>query len=241
VTPRQSKILVAIIREFMQSAESVGSLSIARKYELGVSPATIRNEMARLSDEGFIQKQHLSAGRLPTSLGIRFYINDLLELAELSNIQELEMERRIFENRFATDRLIKHAISVVSELTRNACVGIVDDTLFFSGISDLMSYEELQDVGELRSVVTILENKNLMSGILEKAVGRKDGQPAIIVGSESGLAALEKYSIVFNDFNLHGGKKGYLAVVGPMRMDYGQVVPIVRFVSNKISNLTQGW
>ena len=76
---RKQRILQAIIDDYISSAEPVGSRTIARKYDLGVSPATIRNEMADLEMLGYLEQIHTSSGRIPSSLGYRFYVNGLKE------------------------------------------------------------------------------------------------------------------------------------------------------------------
>ena len=75
---RKQRILQAIINDYISSAEPVGSRTIARKYDLGVSPATIRNEMADLEMLGYLEQLHTSSGRIPSSKGYRFYVDDLL-------------------------------------------------------------------------------------------------------------------------------------------------------------------
>lgn len=79
LTERQREILIAIIKEFMQEADEVGSLSLVEKYDLGVSSATIRNEMVKLMDLGLLEKSHISSGRLPTDQALRLYVAKILE------------------------------------------------------------------------------------------------------------------------------------------------------------------
>ena len=74
---RQSKVLIAVICGYIATAEPVGSRTIAKKYDLGVSPATIRNIMADLDEMGFLVQPHTSAGRIPTDKGFRFYVDHL--------------------------------------------------------------------------------------------------------------------------------------------------------------------
>ena len=77
LTERQIKILKAVIEEYIESGEPVGSAVLEKKYELGISPATIRNEMAKLIKNGYFKQPHTSAGRIPTKDAFRFYINQL--------------------------------------------------------------------------------------------------------------------------------------------------------------------
>ena len=82
---RKQKILLAIIQDYALTAEPVGSRTIARKYNLGVSSATIRNEMQDLEDEGYLAQPHTSAGRIPSIKGYRFYVDQLMKPMPVSN------------------------------------------------------------------------------------------------------------------------------------------------------------
>ena len=75
---RKLKILQAIIHDFVSTAEPVGSRTLSRKYELGVSPATIRNEMADLEEMGYLTHPHTSAGRMPSQKAYRLYVNEMM-------------------------------------------------------------------------------------------------------------------------------------------------------------------
>ncbi|WP_418790701.1 heat-inducible transcriptional repressor HrcA [Phosphitispora sp. TUW77] len=85
---RKKKVLQAIIRDYINTAEPVGSRTIAKKYELGVSPATIRNEMADLEELGYIEQPHTSAGRVPSDKGYRYYVDCLMDKKTLSEHEE---------------------------------------------------------------------------------------------------------------------------------------------------------
>lgn len=85
---RKRQILLAIIQDYVATAEPVGSRTIARKYKLGVSPATIRNEMADLEEMGFIEQPHTSAGRIPSDQGYRYYVDYLMQRQVLSQDEE---------------------------------------------------------------------------------------------------------------------------------------------------------
>ena len=86
---RQIDILKAIITEYTETGDAVGSEVLERKYKLGVSPATIRNEMVELAQKGYLKKSHFSSGRIPSAKGFRFYIKYLMKEKELSTIDEV--------------------------------------------------------------------------------------------------------------------------------------------------------
>lgn len=119
---RKSRVLQAIIQDYVQTAEPVGSRTLARKYQFGLSPATIRNEMSDLEELGYLEQPHTSAGRIPSSQGYRYYVDRLmeehsLEPAELQAI-EAAFQRRIHE----IDALIQLTAKLLSEATHYAAL-----------------------------------------------------------------------------------------------------------------------
>ena len=95
---RKLKILQAIIGDFITTAEPVGSRTLSKKYDLGVSPATIRNEMADLEEMGFLTHPHTSAGRVPSQKAYRLYVNEIMKKRELSNDQKKIIVNELHEN-----------------------------------------------------------------------------------------------------------------------------------------------
>ena len=84
ISSRKKKILAAVIEEYIRTAEPVGSKAIAASADLGCSSATIRNELAELVSMGYLEQPHTSAGRVPTPLGYRMYVNELMEHKDLT-------------------------------------------------------------------------------------------------------------------------------------------------------------
>ncbi|MCG0274767.1 MAG: heat-inducible transcriptional repressor HrcA [Thermosediminibacteraceae bacterium] len=114
---RKIKILRAIVVDYIATAEPVGSRTIARKYRMGISPATIRNEMADLEELGYLAQPYTSAGRIPSDKGYRFYVDFLMPVVELSQ-RELNEIRRIFKKRVKElEDLIEETSRVISNLT----------------------------------------------------------------------------------------------------------------------------
>lgn len=114
---RKIKILAAVIHDYIATAEPIGSRTIARKYRIGISPATIRNEMADLEELGYLSQPHTSAGRVPSHKGYRFYVDFLMPVRKLSD-NEQALIRRIFNKRVKElEQLVKEAAMVISRLT----------------------------------------------------------------------------------------------------------------------------
>lgn len=117
LTERKLKILQAIISDYVRTAEPVGSRTISKKYDLGISPATIRNEMADLEEMGYLTHPHTSAGRVPSDMAYRLYVNALMEKKELSNEEKNIIAERLKTNVHEFEKTIEHAASVLSEIT----------------------------------------------------------------------------------------------------------------------------
>ena len=120
LSERQLQILQAIITDYVENAEPVGSRSIAKKYDLGVSPATIRNEMSDLEEMGYLTHPHTSAGRVPSDKAYRLYVNSLMQKKHLSARDRRMIDDRLAASRDEFDRTIRHAAELLSEITNLA-------------------------------------------------------------------------------------------------------------------------
>ncbi|MBO4816515.1 MAG: heat-inducible transcription repressor HrcA [Clostridia bacterium] len=125
---RKKSILKAIIEEYINTAEPVSSLSLVEKYELNFSSATIRNEMAELEHEGYLEKPHTSAGRIPSVKGYRFYVDELLndENISLEEIQYIKENLQMKVNEI--EDLTKITTNTISEMTHYTTVAIGPDS-----------------------------------------------------------------------------------------------------------------
>ncbi|WP_446898742.1 heat-inducible transcriptional repressor HrcA [Clostridium sp. LBM24168] len=120
---RKIKILQAIINDYIKTAEPVGSRTIAKKYNLGISSATIRNEMADLEDMGYLEQLHSSSGRKPSNKGYRLYVDKLMQIPNLSEEEMYEIKRQILDSAiFEMDRAIRQATLLLAELTKLTCI-----------------------------------------------------------------------------------------------------------------------
>jgi len=121
---RKRRILQAIIDDYIDTAEPIGSRTIARKHELGLSSATIRNEMADLEDMGYLAQPHTSAGRIPSDKGYRLYVDHLMKARELT-AEEIEGMKKAMEVRInELSQLIRHASAVMSRFTKYTSMAI---------------------------------------------------------------------------------------------------------------------
>lgn len=115
---RKLKVLQAIIRDFISTAEPVGSRTIAKKYDLGISSATIRNEMADLEEMGYLEQPHTSAGRIPSDKGYRLYVDHLMIINKLAHMQKDVIRKAFLQKIGEIEQLISQTSKILSQMTK---------------------------------------------------------------------------------------------------------------------------
>src|SRR3989344_3380098 len=100
LTDRQKDLLKAIVELYVKTGEPIGSEVLDKEYNLGVSPATIRAEMVKLTQEGFLKQPHTSAGRIPTSMGFRLYIAELMKEKDMPVAAEVSIKEHLWQQRY---------------------------------------------------------------------------------------------------------------------------------------------
>src|SRR5512139_1516046 len=125
LTRRAQKILHAVVTEYLHGGDAVGSRTVTRRHDLGLSPATVRNVMADLEELGLLEQRHSSAGRVPTASGLRFFINELLKIRGLTAREKDEIRERVTAP--TPDEVVQRASRLLSDLTQHAAVIITPD------------------------------------------------------------------------------------------------------------------
>ena len=115
---RKFKILQAIINDYIETAEPIGSRTIAKKYGLGVSSATIRNEMSDLEDMGLINQLHTSSGRVPSQRGYRFYVDRMMQRRQLTADEAMFLQRMIIDNIYQAEYMMQETAKALANLTK---------------------------------------------------------------------------------------------------------------------------
>ena len=125
LTEREAQILEAVIRAYVDTAEPTGSRTVARRSGLGVSPATVRNTMSDLEEKGFLYHPHTSAGRIPTDLAYRYYVDTMMRPVRISAAEQRRVRRELAENgQGPLERLIRRSIQVLGLVTGELGVAI---------------------------------------------------------------------------------------------------------------------
>lgn len=227
MTDRQLKILAAIIEQYAEIAAPVGSVILAKLF--GVSSATIRSEMARLEDLGFITQPHTSAGRIPTDKGYRFYVNQLNEMrdgqetARLIDRSARAIDARVATHADKTDRAIRSAVDSLVELTHNLGLATIGDQLYMSGMGNLFSQPEFASSAHVQQVARLLDN--LEPWLREAA----PNEPLnVYIGAENPIGKSSEASLIISRFRSPYSDHSYIGVLGPTRQDYAKVMRLVR-------------
>ncbi|PID57267.1 heat-inducible transcription repressor HrcA [candidate division KSB3 bacterium] len=336
---RQRKILIAVVCSYISSAEPVGSRTIARKYDFGISPATIRNIMADLEESGFLAQPHTSAGRVPTDKGFRFYVDHLKHsLQSLEHITSFNIED-ILHNEAEIGNLMKKTTDLLSRLSHqaglmlapnlkntvcrhidfiklnnsqtlvifisesghvhkrvirlgedisqdtfdqmsrlitNELMGLsltkirsklmdmlsaekikfdalyaravklsqqffdeeVDESeLYLGGTFNMMNHPEFADIEKIKALFQAFEEKRILLSIIDKCLEEELEGAKVIIGEENSVVDMQDLSFVLSSYNYGERLLGVVGVIGPKRMDYTQVIPMVEYTAKTISRL----
>ncbi len=334
---RDKQVLEAVVIDYIRTGEPVGSRTVAKKYIPDISPATIRNVMADLEELNLLYRPHTSAGRVPTSLGWRYYIDSILTINELAKrdrerikrayegspkeiqtilratsrilselskqaavvllpklsqtifkriqfvrvnqkqvltifiaesgivqsflvemdedisqdelnkysrylseslkgLSLLEVKKRILkemeEERILFDRLLRKAI----ELSKKALqVGLDETDIVIEGQTNLLNYPEFADVGQMKKLLSTFEEKTKIIKLLDKCLSSEGVH--IILGSEAEFKDVQNMSLISSTYSRGGDILGALGVIGPTRMDYSRIIPLVDYTAKLLSQI----
>ncbi|MFW6067735.1 MAG: heat-inducible transcriptional repressor HrcA [Myxococcota bacterium] len=335
---RSRRILYAVLAEYISTGEPVGSRKLARRYGINLSPASIRNVLADLEEAGYLVQPHTSAGRVPTDLGFRVFVDALVQMREvtrddrqaiLSRLESLDPGRddvmreagrllstltgaaavltapRLGEERLAQIRFLplrsgellvvlvtrsgavqNRAIAVsegidpaelerinnyVNELVADRSLRDVrelvarqtDDErgeylrlqeraselldwaeragdespvqMVIEGQGVLFDRPEFTDAEKIRGYLRAFEDKERLLVLLDRTLAA--GGVQVLIGAEAELEDLSDVSVVATHYGENGAGGGSLGVIGPARMDYAKVVPLVGFTAQCLSEL----
>jgi len=233
MSSRRLEILRAIVDEYVATQEPVGSKSIADHHGLGISPATIRNEMAILEEEGLITQPHTSAGRIPTDLGYRVFVDKLATVKPLSTAERRAIET-FLDSSNDLEELLKRSAKLLADITKQVAVvtypilGESREKLAISGTAHLARSGE--DLGfTLSPILEALEEQVVLLRLLNEV------HPTVHVriGSEQTETNLQTTSLVTVGYG-DAAQLGAVGVLGPTRMDYAGSMAAVDAVARYV-------
>lgn len=331
---RERQVLQAVLFEYTVTAEPVGSRQVARKYALGLSPATIRNTMADLEETGYLAQPHTSAGRVPTDKAYRFYVDSLGGHAQLGRPEALRLQRQVAGTRSEIDDLMETTSAQLSALSHYAAVilapplqqtrlervdlipvagdralvvlatetgwgtsriltldeaisaaelrevarvlterfeglsfqeirgrlgepaaapaaadriarlaailarkvfaSLWDRNLYIGGAMNILDQPEFADITAMKALLRTFEEKRQLIELLTARAGGSDGVQ-VVIGSEMPYPDMQETSLVAACYKYRDRVLGVLGVVGPRRMPYAKIVPLVDYTARLIS------
>ncbi len=180
---RKKKILQIIIEDYISSAEPVGSRTIARKYDLGLSPATIRNEMSDLELLGYLEQPHTSAGRIPSAQAYRFYVDSLVEPGTLTDKDMALIDGWYNERRRNIDDIFQSTAKILSRMTQNVSMVITNQQTTAN-----FSYLKFLPLDSQHAILCVVaDDGSIDTGVVEVPLGMTSEELDYLAGKMSKL------------------------------------------------------
>lgn len=232
---RKARVLRILVAEHIRTGEPVGSGALAARHRLGVSPATIRNDMAVLEEQGYVSQPHTSAGRVPTDIGYRFYVDTLPRLPTLGERQERAIEDFFGEVPPDIDEALRMTATLLSRLTHYGAVAQPPGGVhvFVSGVANIASEETFERRDTAQRLLETLEEEAPVLRLLGTL--SREGDVAVRIGRENPLASMREAAIVVGSYRARRNAPGAVAVIGPTRMHYPEAISAVQAVARGLS------
>lgn len=335
---REREVLTTIIEAYTSTASPVGSRAVSRQSHLGLSPASIRNIMADLTEAGYLEQPHTSAGRIPTAKAFRLYLDEVMRERPLPDAHKrriatmlgaagldigdilrqasrllsglslqvsmvvsprhaetrwkridfsllnpgLVMAILVLQGGLVRNRVIETAVEVTSDdlvgyanylnhLFTDRTVAEVRSRLvaelceaertlnalyqraltlaraafehepepasevIVDGAANILSQPEFMGAEHIREVMRVLEERTILLELLDKTA--TDLRTVVTIGSETALEALTELGVITAPYGSDSGPQGAIGLIGPVRMDYAGLVPVVNFTANALTRL----
>lgn len=219
---RKKTILFTIVKEHIKSGAPVGSNYIVEKYELNISPATVRNEMADLEDMGFIAQPHTSAGRIPTEKAYHLFLENI-KSSELSG-QEQEIFTGLLDAKDALN--LKKAAKELSRITGQTVFwAFARNNLYYTGISNLLQQPEFSQFKYLCSISQVIDQ---MDDIVDRIFNKIQPGVEIKIGSQNPFSDI--CASIIGRYKTKD-QNGMFGILGPLRMDYEKNLGLVKEIN----------
>lgn len=233
LSERQKQLLIAIIELYVKTGEPVSSEAIEKYHTLGVSPATIRNEMVRLTDAGFLKQPHTSAGRIPTAMGFRLYIHDLMKEKQVPIVDEVSIRQQLLDTRTEFDRMVQTATRALAKKCGTLALAINGNEIYYSGAANILDLPEFYDIDVTRFVLSMFDELSILQRVLNQAQGPEPLH--IIFGEETDYEYLRPTSFAFLNFDAGSTRQGVIGVIGPNRLNFPVIIPYLRYIGSVLS------
>jgi transcriptional regulator of heat shock response len=224
---RKLRILKAIVCEYLETAEPVSSGVLVAKYSLGVSPATVRNDMAELTERGLLEQPHTSAGRCPTEAGYRLYVSEFVGNG-ISVIEDImcQLNSMVAELARQQETAARNFARHMADLTGETAFVSRNDSVFMTGVSNLFRKPEFR-TPELMQDFSVMFDQ--IDDLVRDVRPRMTADIAIYIGGENPFCP--RLSSVLTRWD---DGDGIIGIIGPTRMNYELNVGIMRQVHDAL-------
>ncbi len=234
---RRRAVLNTTINKYIQEAMPVASEDIASEFDL--SPATIRNIFVELEESGYLAHPYTSGGRMPTDKGYRYYVDFLISQMGLLDEEKECIVKEYKKEIKRLEDVLEETSGVISTITHYA--GIVSflkwqDKFFYRGISRILEQPEFQNFEKMHLLIKMLEDKQNLLDIINRDFS---GKVKVYIGHELGCPEMDSCSLVVSSYRLKNKPSGRLAVLGPVRMQYKQIIPTIEYISDVLTGVLE--
>ena len=234
---RRNKVLKAIVEIFIKTANPVGSSVLKEEAHFEVSPATLRNEMAQLEKDGFLEQSHTSGGRIPTSSGYRFFVEDLCiekDFKEAVHAEFIQETQKYFSEKTA-DEKVYDMLSILTKMTPNIVFATVpsSEKTFFLGISQTLMLPEFSGSPEHTSGIFRVLEEDFYDLLHQLKIG---DDVEMFIGKENIFPEMESCSLLVSRFKSLEENQ-FFGILGPMRMNYAKNVVAIQEAQKLYSSL----
>lgn len=214
------------VRTYIKTASPIGSTLLAEKSGLGVSSATVRNDLMDLENRGYLFQPHTSSGRVPTESGYKFWIENFYKEKDLDKKNRTRLSK--IKNNFNNDgeRMLKEFAKYIAVFSNSAVVVCLSpDNVYYTGISCLFAQPEFYRYESIYSISGVVDS---LDEIMPKLFEDRGDDIDILIGKDNPFS--DDCSVVVLDLD----KNGLFIILGPIRMDYENNVSIVKFLKELI-------
>ena len=247
LSTRQQSVLNRVVDLYIETAQPVGSRQITEiyteMYNRSYSSATVRQEMGVLEGLGYLTHPHTSAGRIPTDRGYRYYVdNSMQEDSPAQNVL-LDAAEKIAPSIGAVEDLGEKISEILSELSAHVSIVVVPDESrkrtrsFVQGASRLLNQPEFREIHSVQPLLKVFENRENLPACLPS--GDQGSSFSVVIGEENSNEALKQCSVIASRYRINSGRSGMLALIGPRRMKYSRMVPLIVRMGKVVENLLQ--
>ncbi len=240
INDREIQILKAVIDEYISTAEPVGSEKLDKKYSLGISPATIRNEMVKLTKLGYLKQPHTSAGRIPTHIALKFYVNSLMKPEDLSVADEVSVKQKLWDHKDKMDNLLRQATRSLAQYTKTMSLAATNEgDIYSAGVGNILDMPEFYDIDVTRQLLATLDEYDYWWHVFERNIEAQDPLH-VLLGEDLGPKLLESCGCVFVTFR-SPHHQGAIGIVGPSRLNFPHIIPVIRYIGRIVDEVSRNW